>query len=92
MTIFEFKISISSCINATIGMDIPLVMSKPHFLHGDELLSSHFEGLKPDSERHQTTLYAEPMTGTVLKESFNDLCGYKVSLTALTWLGCTVPI
>ena len=66
----EFKKSISSCINATVGMDLPLVMSKPHFLHGDNLLSAHFEGLKPDEARHQTTLYAEPMTGTVLKEPF----------------------
>jgi len=64
-------LSISSCINATVGMDLPLVMSKPHFLHGDNLLSAHFEGLKPDEARHQTTLYAEPMTGTVLKAEKN---------------------
>ena len=51
-------------------MDLPLVMSKPHFLHGDDFLSAHFEGLKPDPIKHQTTLFAEPMTGTVLKELF----------------------
>ena len=53
-------------------MDLPLVMSKPHFLHGDDMLSAHFEGLKPDPIKHQTTLYAEPMTGTVLKEPFSE--------------------
>lgn len=64
-------LSISSCINATVGLDLPLVMSKPHFLHGDDMLSAHFEGLKPDPIKHQTTLYAEPMTGTVLKAEKN---------------------
>ena len=51
-------------------MELPLVMSKPHFLHGDDVLRNHFVGLKPDESKHQTTLYAEPMTGTILKEPF----------------------
>jgi scavenger receptor class B, member 1 len=33
---------------------IPLLVSYPHFMEGDESLFKHFEGLKPDEKKHET--------------------------------------
>lgn len=64
------SLSIQTCLKASMGFSLPLVMSKPHFLHGDDSLKMHFDGLSPKPE-HQTSLYAEPNTGTVLKAEKN---------------------
>lgn len=60
-------LDLSSCINATVGIPIPMLISKPHFMHGDASLRTPFDGLEPDEEKHQTALYAEPLTGLILK-------------------------
>lgn len=39
----------SKCVDG-----IPLLLSYPHFLEGDESLFTHFEGLKPNRKLHET--------------------------------------
>jgi len=60
-------LDLSSCINATMGVELPMLLSKPHFMHGDASLRAPFDGLEPDEEKHQTALYSEPLTGLILK-------------------------
>ena len=79
--IFSGTLELSTCINATMGVELPMLISKPHFMHGDASLRAPFDGLEPDEEKvkilvfsnltripkHQTALYAEPLTGLILK-------------------------
>ncbi|KAL4711604.1 hypothetical protein ACJJTC_003621 [Scirpophaga incertulas] len=44
----------------------PISLSKPHFLDTDPVQTSHYEGLKPDPERHVSTLDLEPTMGIPL--------------------------
>ena len=44
-------LELSSCINATMGVELPMLLSKPHFMHGDASLRAPFDGLEPDEEK-----------------------------------------
>ncbi|XP_046748295.1 sensory neuron membrane protein 2-like [Diprion similis] len=46
--------------------EVPIMMSEPHFLHGDESLFSITNGLQPDEEKHATYVVVEPFTGAPL--------------------------
>lgn len=46
--------------------EAPIIMSEPHFLHGDPELLSYARGLKPDENRHSTFIVIEPVTGAPL--------------------------
>ena len=50
-------LNLSECVNQ------PVIMSSPHFLFGDPKFLNDIEGLKPDSSKHITQLYLEPMSG-----------------------------
>ena len=63
-------LSLTTCLKETVGLELPMVMSKPHFLDADKSLRRHFTGLNPNPNHHQTELYVEPLTGLMLKEIF----------------------
>ncbi len=44
----------------------PVVMSAPHFLHGDPTLWEAVDGLYPDPEIHETYIDIEPTSGVPL--------------------------
>ncbi|XP_046486291.1 sensory neuron membrane protein 2 [Neodiprion pinetum] len=46
--------------------EVPVMMSEPHFLHGDQSLFSITNGLQPDEEKHATYVVVEPLTGAPL--------------------------
>ena len=85
-----------------------MILSKPHYLHGDETLRERFDGLNPDEDKervfsfflychrvlknfqleitflepqqkHQTALYAEPLTGLILKAAKRLQLSYRFS-------------
>ncbi|XP_076629150.1 sensory neuron membrane protein 2 [Colletes latitarsis] len=43
---------------------LPVMLSEPHFLHGDPKLLDYARGLKPDKKLHETYIAIEPLTGT----------------------------
>lgn len=45
---------------------IPIIMSEPHFLHGDPQLLMYARGLNPNEDEHETFIVIEPYTGTPL--------------------------
>lgn len=45
---------------------VPIVISAPHFLHGDLYYRSVVDGLHPDPEKHQFYMDLEPSTGTTI--------------------------
>lgn len=45
---------------------VPVILSEPHFLHGDPQLLSYAQGLNPDERVHGTYIVIEPYTGTPL--------------------------
>jgi hypothetical protein len=60
-------LSLTTCLKETVGLELPMVMSKPHFLDAEKSLLRHFTGLNPNPKLHQTELYVEPLTGLMLK-------------------------
>ncbi|RZF32365.1 hypothetical protein LSTR_LSTR001829 [Laodelphax striatellus] len=48
-------------------MDVPVIMSKPHFLDAADDLLDDIDGLKPDPEIHNSFFDIEPITGIPLK-------------------------
>lgn len=40
-------------LHVLIFLGVPIMMSYPHFLRGDPLLSEPFEGLHPNPEKHE---------------------------------------
>ncbi|XP_031773054.1 sensory neuron membrane protein 2-like [Apis florea] len=53
-------IDVSDCLK------VPIIMSEPHFLHGDPRLLMYARGLNPDEDLHETFIVIEPYTGTPL--------------------------
>ncbi|XP_071864324.1 sensory neuron membrane protein 2, partial [Bombus fervidus] len=45
---------------------LPVILSEPHFLHGDPQLLKYARGLNPDESLHETYIIIEPYTGTPL--------------------------
>ncbi|KAM3874528.1 lysosome membrane protein 2c [Diretmus argenteus] len=45
----------------------PIIMSSPHFYQADEKFVLDVFGMKPNKERHQTTIDINPLTGIVLQ-------------------------
>jgi len=58
--------NMSVCMNLG-GIALPIVMSNPHFLFGDESVINNVEGLSPpDINIHNTVVYGDPLTGIEL--------------------------
>ncbi|PBC30417.1 Platelet glycoprotein [Apis cerana cerana] len=53
-------------IDVTDCLKIPIIMSEPHFLHGDPQLLMYARGLNPNEDEHETFIVIEPYTGTPL--------------------------
>lgn len=53
---------IESCINAVFGIGVPLVVSLPHFLGGDDEMRNKSVGLNPDKDKHETAITLEPVS------------------------------
>ncbi|CAG7732611.1 unnamed protein product, partial [Allacma fusca] len=49
--------------------DAPLVISKPHFLDGDQQLIDGVEGLHPSRDNHDSLYEVEPISGMFLRAS-----------------------
>ncbi|XP_076613710.1 lysosome membrane protein 2c [Chaetodon auriga] len=45
----------------------PIIMSSPHFYQADQKFVQDVFGMKPNKERHQTTIDINPLTGIVLQ-------------------------
>ena len=77
-------ISIAGC-----ALGAPVVMSAPHFLYGDPHLFSNTTiiGLNPESEKHDTILNLETMSGVVIQAHKKIQVSIAVmNNTALTYL------
>ncbi|KAK9506184.1 hypothetical protein O3M35_008165 [Rhynocoris fuscipes] len=48
------------------AMGVPIMMSYPHFLRGDPILSEPFEGLHPDPEKHEFYIDIQRLLGFTL--------------------------
>ncbi|XP_073977395.1 platelet glycoprotein 4-like isoform X2 [Rhodnius prolixus] len=48
------------------AMGVPIMMSYPHFLRGDPLLSEPFEGLHPNPEKHEFYIDVQRLLGFTL--------------------------
>ena len=44
-------LDLSTCLKETIGFEVPMILSKPHFLHGDPKLRSLFDGIVPNEDK-----------------------------------------
>ncbi|OAD59694.1 Sensory neuron membrane protein 2 [Eufriesea mexicana] len=53
-------------IDVTECQGVPVILSEPHFLHGDPQLLTYAQGLSPDESVHGTYIVIEPYTGTPL--------------------------
>jgi len=55
------------CVDGIISLEgcqgVPVIMSTPHFLDGDERLWKAIDGLQPDRDLHVTYLNLEPLSG-----------------------------
>lgn len=49
---------------ATYCLDFPMAASFPHFLHGDEILSSYVDGLTPSPAKHESFVIVEPVSNS----------------------------
>ncbi len=61
------------------GIGLPIILSNPHFLFGDEKFLTDVDGISPPSlDLHNTLVYLEPLTGLELKANqrlqFNANC------------------
>ena len=50
-------IDISGCHSG-----VPIALSKPHFFKGSPLLRSHFKGLEPNREKHESYFDIDPVS------------------------------
>jgi len=61
----------SHCKDGIISLQgcqgVPVLMSTPHFLDGDETLVEAIDGIQPVRESHQTFLHVEPLSGMPLQ-------------------------
>eukprot|EP00461_Guttulinopsis_vulgaris_P000530 UN00530 len=70
---------------------MPMIVSKPHFLHCDEYLTSKVTGLKANKKEHDTRLGVSKLTGLVmdasksLQVSVNTIGPMKVSSVSQNW-------
>jgi len=59
----------SHCKDGIISLQgcqgVPVLMSTPHFLDGDETLVDAIDGIQPVRESHQTFLHVEPLSGLI---------------------------
>ncbi|CAH8509316.1 unnamed protein product [Schistosoma turkestanicum] len=45
----------------------PVVVSQPHFINADKSYQNAVEGIQPNNEEFNTTIYIEPITGLIIK-------------------------
>lgn len=59
------------CVDGIISLEgcqgVPVIMSTPHFLDGDERLWQSIDGLQPERDLHVTYLNVEPLSGMPLQ-------------------------
>jgi lysosome membrane protein 2 len=56
-------INISSCAPS----NMPIFMTKPHFLDASPAVLSYIDGMQPDASLHDTFVDVEPITGIVMR-------------------------
>lgn len=61
-----FEFGPSGLLNMTMKAGLPLFVSKPHFLDGDERLISGVEGLHPDPSKHNTWIMKNNLLGQTI--------------------------
>ena len=59
-------LNLTTCFKDTYDLSLPYVLSKPHLLDVDQSVQSQVLGLSPDSDKHGTDLFVEPITGLLL--------------------------
>ena len=59
-------LNLTTCYKDTYDISLPYVLSKPHLLDVDHSVQSQVLGLSPDSDKHGTDLFVEPITGLLL--------------------------
>lgn len=93
-------------INGCVPFNAPIIVSSPHFLHGNKSLRQEVHGLKPVEEKHDTFLTLEPHTGILLRASkrmqfnihvvplagFKDLENVKAVNIPIMWINEHVEI
>lgn len=42
--------------------DIPMAVSQPHYFNGDPALLNEVDGMRPDGQKHQTTVVIQPVS------------------------------
>ena len=64
-------LKLETCIDGLLFLQgsygVPIIMSTPHFLDGDESLWEAIDGVQPEREKHITFLNIEPTTGKRLR-------------------------
>ena len=59
--------SCERCVDGIISLEgcqgVPVIMSTPHFLDGDDRLWQAIDGLQPQRDEHVTYLHLEPLSG-----------------------------
>ncbi|CAF1522676.1 unnamed protein product [Adineta steineri] len=62
------KLDVSKCVSSSLPEEI-IFLSKAHFYGSkDEVIEKmNIDGLKPSSDKHDSTVYFEPYTGTLLQ-------------------------
>lgn len=51
-------LDLSTCLKQTVGFELPMILSKPHFLHGDPKLRSLFDGIEPNEDKEWLTSFS----------------------------------
>ncbi|CAF1351884.1 unnamed protein product [Adineta steineri] len=65
------KLDVSKCISSSLP-DETIFLSKAHFYgsNNETIEKMNIQGFKPSSDKHDSTVYFEPYTGTPLEASF----------------------
>lgn len=64
---------------------VPILLSYPHFLEGDESLLEHFEGLKPDRKKHETFADIHPRMAFPIGGASRLQMNFKVTSKHIWW-------
>ncbi|CAI2729510.1 unnamed protein product [Schistosoma spindalis] len=52
---------------STCQPNSPIVISQPHFLNADQSYQNAIDGIQPNNDEYNTTIYIEPTTGLIIK-------------------------
>ncbi|MFX1377240.1 MAG: hypothetical protein ACFFA0_15660 [Promethearchaeota archaeon] len=80
--------SIEGLANMTIEHEVPLFISKPHFLDADPKLINSVSGIYPSKELHDTHLDIEPITGIVMNAAERIQINLLTSKTDIWYKDC----